>query len=232
MKKHLKRAATSLHPKRLQKSYATKRTFMNFAEDKGLVYFGRVHHNDEDLQVLRGLTLSQTHRDNHYCVGSIRGYDIAIVERTDTSYAPHRPIQHRHWLIFSFDLLTSKDLPHIFVYHNHYGAEFREIITTKFDRIPRVTVGALAQYDDEFIKNYSIHTKIAHAIDGERLIDNEIARTIMHHFGKLSIEIVNNTLYIYADHTKVSAHLLDTILKNGLWLAGAIDKNANEKLFQ
>ena len=82
-----------------------------FASQVGLVYFGTVDQHQDDHEIIRGLTVSTTHRDAHYAVGSYDGYDVSIVDRFDVTFdAQLRPIEHV-WLIFQVNL-QDVSLPH------------------------------------------------------------------------------------------------------------------------
>jgi len=223
---HLSRLAASLHPQRVTKQRATKRAIMKFSEDNGLVYFGHVHQQDDEHHLIRGLTLSNKHRDNHYSIGSTNGYDVTLVERSDTIHAPGKAAKQHQWLIFGFDLHESKELPHIFLGHNHHSVQFYELLFTKFSRLQKIAIGTFGTYDPSFTTNYSIFTEPAESLSAERLFNHDMSRLIAAHFGSLSIEVADNCLYLYAEKSLVNRTLLETMLKNGLWLANSLDKNA------
>jgi hypothetical protein len=46
-----------------------------FSKKLGFVYFGNVDQHDDEHEVIRGLTVSTTHKDAHYAVGSFDDYD-------------------------------------------------------------------------------------------------------------------------------------------------------------
>lgn len=223
---HISRITTHFNPKRSLQRRSNKHAITKFSEDNGLVYFGHVHQRDDEHNLIRGITLSNKHRDNHYCVGSTGGYDLNLVERTDTIHMPGKPSKQHQWLILGIDLHARVDLPHIFLGHDHHSVQFYELLFTKFSRLHKIAIGTFGTYSPAFIENYSIFTEPAESLSAERLFNHETTRLIAAHFGSLSIEVVDNCLYIYSEKSLINRSLLETMLKNGLWLADSLDKNA------
>lgn len=222
----MKKILSRLLPGDVITKQANKRVIMNFAESVGMVYFGHVDHREEEHKLIRGLTLSNKHRDNHYSIGSTSGYDLTLVERTDTIHVPGKPAKRHQWLIFGIDLHASVDLPHIFLGHDHHSVQFYELLFTKFSRMQKIAIGTFGTYSPSFTEHYSIFTEPAESLSAERLFSHETTRLIAAHFGPLSIEVVDNCLYLYSEKSLINRELLETMLKNGLWLADSLDKNA------
>ena len=222
----MKHIVSRFDPKRAVQTRASKRAIMKFSEDNGLVYFGHVHQQDDDHHLIRGVTLSTSHRDNHYSIGSTNSYDVTLVERRDNVHLPDGSSTHHQWLIFAFDLHTTSELPHIFIGHNRHSAQLYNILSTKFNRLQKAAIGTFGTYDPSFVDNYSVFTEVAESLSAERLFSHDVAKTIAAHFGSLSIELAENCLYLYSDRNLINAKLLTTMLKNGLWLASSLDKNA------
>jgi hypothetical protein len=199
---------------------------MNFAETVGLVYFGHVNQRDDDDQLIRGLTLSHNHRDAHYSVGSLYKYDVALVERTDTIRYPNKPAHQHRWLVMQFDLHTVRDIPHVFLgLHTHSDA-FYATLFAKFSTLQRAPLGTFGMYDRSFTDRYAIYTTPAESLTVERLFDTEMTKIVAQHFGTLTVEISDGCLYLYSEHARISKHLLETMLQNGIWLAKHIDERA------
>ena len=207
---------------------ANKRVIMSFAENVGMVYFGHVNHREEEHQLIRGLTLSTTHRDDHYSVGSLYKYDVALVERTDTLHYPDKPSQTHHWLIMQFDLQTTADIPHVFLGLHTHGATFYSNLFAKFAQLQRAPLGTFGMYDEAFTNKYAIYTTPAESLTVERLFDTEMTKTLAKHFGTLTVEISDGCIYLYSEHSRVSKHLLEAMLQNGIWLARHIDERASQ----
>src|SRR4051812_42179272 len=92
------------HPLSLGREMAIKKIIRQFAHKFGLVYFGSVDQHRDEHELIRGITVSASHADTHFCVGHFRGYDISLVERRTTLLYPKREPQHYRWLIMQVDL--------------------------------------------------------------------------------------------------------------------------------
>ena len=219
-----KRSFRHLIPVKAIQSQLHRRAFLEFADKIGLVYFGYVDQRDDEHSLIRGVTVSTKHRDNHYCIGSFRSYDIATVERIDTIHFPGKPSHTHNWVIMTFDLHHSVDLPHVFLgLHTHSEAFYAHLFTklSHFNKIPLEQSGT---YDPHFLKKYGLYTKAEQALSAERLFYPALAKEIGDKFDGLTIEISEGTLYLYAENQRASVALLDRMLTRGLWLAGCIDQ--------
>lgn len=220
---HSKQLIKSLAPAKVIQSRLHRKVIMDFAEKIGLVYFGFVDQRDDEHKLVRGLTLSAGHRDNHYCIGSYGGYDMTLVERTDTIKFPHRPSRTHVWLIQQFDLHTNADIPHIFLGLKSHNETFYAHLFTKF-----ASLGAVPQsrheYDASFLNRYTLYANAAHIIEAKQIVDPDVAKIIGGYFGTLTFEIVDGSLYLYAEGQRPSPALLEKMLKYGTWLAAVIDK--------
>ena len=203
-----------------------KRIIKKFADKIGLIYFGFVNQHSDDHKIIRGFTVSASHQDNHYSVGSFDGYDVSIVDRCDAIWQPDNSIKTFNWLIMAFDLHTVQDIPHFFLNAlNHDPKPYASLFTT-FPALKEIGLGTFEDYGIEFTSRFSIYAKPTDSIQIERLIPANTARILGAHFWPLSIEQHENVLYIYSDIEHVTSHLLDTMLENGLWLARFLDSQA------
>jgi hypothetical protein len=202
---------------------AQRRLITEFAERSNMVYFGFVSQLIDEHRIVRGLTVSTKHHDQHYCIGTYHGYDVVFVERTDTLLTSG----HTHtWHIMEFDLSTTADLPHIFIGSPVHGNGFHSLLKAKYSSMLPVSVGATGVYPNDFTNYFRLYTNPAHAVRAEQLIDPETAAMIGRHFKGLVVEIVDNALYVYSEKTHISGSLLDTMLANGVWLARRIDEKS------
>ena len=80
--------------------HSTKRIVNQFADEFGLVYFGYVSQRSDEHHIVRGMTVSTNHHDDHYCIGTFDTYDVVFVERSDTL----RNGKKHQWHIMEFDL--------------------------------------------------------------------------------------------------------------------------------
>lgn len=223
-----KQTIQRLVPAKVIQSRLHKRTFQQFADKIGLVYFGYVDQRNDEHSLIRGLTVSTKHRDNHYCIGSFDAYDVTLVERVDTIRFPGKPAKTHNWIIMTFDLHRSVDLPHVFLGLFTHGDTFYAHLFTKFSNFAKIHVGALGHYDHAFLNRYTIYAKPEQALSTERLFNPTIAKTIADQFGALTIEISDGALYLYAEHHRPTAALLDKMLTRGVWLAKNIDAQEDE----
>lgn len=220
IRSHLKRGLQAAIPQALQPAAKAKlKIVQNFAERTGLVYFGFVSQRNDEHHLIRGVTVSVNHADNHYCIGSVDEYDIMFVERTDS-------IQKKlHcWYILQIDLRTKRDIPHTFITSAKNEQSLRGLIETNYPLLSPMRLGATALYPDNFTLAYRLITNPAHVVDVEHWIQPKTAALIATHFTGFEVEISHNSLLVYADKTKLSSDLLDTLLTNSLWLARTLDK--------
>lgn len=212
-----------LVPSKVIQSRVYKRTFQRFADKVGLVYFGYVDQRNDEHSLIRGMTVSTKHRDNHYCIGSFEGYDITLVERVDTIHFPGKPSRLHNWVIMTFDLHHSVDLPHVFLGSHSHSETFYAQFFTKFAHFAKIDLAQTGSYSHDFLKRYALYTKADQALSAERLFNPTLAQSIANQFGSLTIEVYEGTLYLYAEHQRPSTALLDGMLARGLWLARSID---------
>lgn len=214
-------------PARVLQSRLHKRVFMQFAEKTGLVYFGYVDQHNDEHRLVRGLTVSSSHRDNNYCIGSFKSYDITVVERTDTIHFPGKPPRTQNWIIMAFDLHTQLDLPHIFVGLHTHSDTFYAQLFTKFTTLAKPPMGTFTGLAPAFMERYAVYTEPAKLLSAERLFDSDITKGMADHFGGLTAEVADGCLYLYAWHQRPSLPLLTKMLQNGLWLASSLDERAH-----
>jgi hypothetical protein len=218
-----KQALKAFVPSKVIQSRLHKRVFMQFAEKMGLVYFGYVDQRNDEHRLIRGLTVSANHRDDHYCIGDYKGYDITLVERVDTIRFPGKPTRTHDWIIMTFDLHSPVDLPHIFLGLHTHSDTFYAHIFTKFAQLSKVPIGSYGEYDHSFTNKYSLYAEPAQSFAAQHLFDRETTKTIADHFGSMTVEIADGSLYVYAEHQRPSTALLEKMIKYGAWLAESID---------
>lgn len=208
----------------LPSAQATKRLLLQFADRAGMVYFGYVSQRSDDHHIVRGLTVSTKHIDDHYCIGTYEGYDVIFVERSDSLHSGKRHV----WHILEFDLKSKTDIPHAFIGSGTHGHGFHELLATKYSAMKALPLGATNSYPTSFTSHFQIYATPAYAVAIETLIPPVVAETLGAHFKGLVAEITNDALYIYSEKPHLSADLLDTMLQNGVWLAQMIDTNSRQ----
>ncbi len=214
---------SSMVPKALLPSaQATKRLVLEFADRSGMVYFGYVSQRSDDHHIVRGLTVSNKHVDDHYCIGTYEGYDVVFVERSDELRSGKRHV----WHILEFDLKTTVDIPHLFIGSATRGYGFHELLETKYPALTAVTLGATGMYSADFSSHYAVYVRPEHAIAAERIITPDVAAIAGSHLKGLVMEITEQALYVYSEKPHLTSDLLDAMLSGGVWLAAQIDQNS------
>lgn len=221
--KRSKRIIKSLAPAKVVQARLHKRVMMDFAEKIGLVYFGYVDQRSDEHRLVRGLTMSTRHHDNHYCIGTFQGYDMTLVERSDTITFPGKASQTHDWIIMEFDLHTAVDVPHVFVGLRSHTDTFYAHLFTKFPTLAKAPLGAFGGYLPSFTNNYSVYTPPVNVESAQRIIDPSVAQVMGDHFGNLMVELHEGSVYIYAEDQRPTQALLDRMLKFGIWLAASVD---------
>jgi hypothetical protein len=207
-------------------SLKRKNSIIKFAKKFGFVYFGHVDQHDDEHHVIRGLTVSSTHQDEGYSVGSFDGYDVSVVDRLDVIESHDKKIKSHRWVIIEIDLHKGNDVPHIFLgAHDHRDSSYSKLFTS-VNIMQSVPLGTLENHSEEFIRRYSLFSSPSQFIDVERLFTAEVTRTIAAHFWPLAVEIIDGSLYVYSDTINLTSNVLEAMLKNGLWLAEQIDERA------
>ncbi len=200
-----------------------KHVISKFASKYKLNYVGFIDQSNINYSVIRGFSVSSSHEDNHYCIGQVSDYDVALVDRVDAIWKPDGSTVQHNWLVMSFNLKTKSDIPHFFIHaRNHESDAFRTLFSTH-PSIKEADLGTFENYSPEFTSRFNIYTQPSLVIQIEKLLPNSAARVIGAHFWPLSAEHQDHVIYIYADNKQVTANLLDTMLKCGLWLAKHLD---------
>jgi hypothetical protein len=206
---------------------STKQAFKDVAEEHDMVYFGRVDQQTDDHKLVRGVTLSPTHRDDHYCIGAIAGRDAILVERTDTITHPdHSPLSYT-WTIACFDL-HSAAIPHVVIDAGHHDKIFYDQFFTKFFQFMAADASVFEGHDERFTKQFTVYTP-PDAIDLLNiLLPADTTAVLGHHFSHFSYEFFDDTLIVYTPKHKATKHLLDQMIHAGTWLASEIEKTSLE----
>jgi len=206
----------------LPRTKATRKLVEAFAERTNMVYFGYVSQRSDEHHIVRGMTVSTKHVDDHYCIGTFLGYDVVFVERTDSI---QKGRTHR-WHIMEFDLKTNVDLPHMFIGSTTHGHGFHHLLATKFPHLAPVALGTDVTYPTQFTNHYSLYVTPAHQQAAERILTPSVALKIGEHFKGLVVDVNEQALYVYSEQPHLSDQLLDVMVRNGAWLARTIDENS------
>lgn len=221
-------ALRRLNPLPLLTMMQAKSVFRAICAEHDLVYFGHVNQYDDEHELVKGVTFSHNHRDNHYVVGTVNGYDLILLERTDTISFPGKPTEAYTWIILQVDLHESLHLPHVFIDAKHHESGFYNALFAKFSRLsPAEHAFDEQQYEKLFLQRFHCYTP-PDAIDTlPLLLTRETAAVMAHHFGHFDVEWIGDRLMIYSTGRPATKHLIDTMLREGIWLAAEIEKRAH-----
>lgn len=204
-------------------SRTRKRVIAQFAKKIGLIYFGFVNQLSDEHRIIKGFTVSSTHHDNSYCVGTFEGYDLALVDRSDAIWQQNGEIKICNWLILAIELHTKQEIPHFLLKASHHETTSFDSFFTIFHEMNKVDFGTFEEYGIDFISRFDVYAKSSDSIEIEKIFPANTARVIGAHFWPLSVEQQKNIVYIYADMDKITPSLLNTMLENGLWIARHLD---------
>lgn len=205
------------YPTAIIKKRMTAARIARFADKIGFVYFGYVDQKSDEHKLVRGHTLSASHRDDHYAVGTLKGYDVVLVSRSDRP--PRHPKGHYQTLIIMLDLHSHDDMPPLYV--GHIGRE--ETFHSTYHRMHRINLVDYQRYPEAFLQEYVVYSAPDRARDASMIVGPHVAEVIAKHFSKASIEIAHNTLYVYIESQHPDEVLLEKMLSNCLWLGEVID---------
>lgn len=206
---------------------STKALFKSVAEEHDMVYFGHVDQRTDDHKLVRGVTLSPSHQDNHYCIGSIAGRDAIILERTDTVTHPNHAAAVYTWPIVSFDLKVTQ-LPHVVIDSGHHDKVFYEQFFTKFFQFMAADSGVFESHDVAFRKQFTVYAPPDVVDSLPVLLPESVTSTLAHHFPTLSFELFDDMLVVYTPQSRITKQLLDSMIHAGSWLAGELEVAASQ----
>jgi len=209
----------------LRKAQATRRRgtiIRHFGEKLGLLYFGTVDQNNDHHEVIRGVTTSITHTDRHYAVGSYDGYDVAIVDRYDTTKHSAGAI-HQNWLILEIGLKTHSQFPHLFMLPTHHETPYIHFFSNTRYLVP-VHDFLQSPLPDEFQSRYTLYSLPHHIQSANQTAVTALTRGIGAHFWPSALEIHQNRLYVYITEHRLTETVLGSAVESALWLADALDQ--------
>ncbi len=204
------------HPFGFAHYMATKRAVKHWAQKFDLVYFGRVNQREDDHELVRGITLSAEHKDDHYTVGSFRNHDFIFVERQNILKFPGKQPQAYRWLLLQVDLKRS-NVPHIFIDANHHEEVFYANLFVKFSHFENAA--HIFARHPFFTKHFKVFAQPETFDEVAELLNNEVTAMLAHHFRQFDYELYDDRLVVYASNSVVRPALLQEMMRVGMWLA-------------
>lgn len=207
---------------RLFAHHDTKRVFKNACARFDLVYFGHVSQYSDDHQMVRGFTLSPSHVDRHYCVGTVSGIDVILLERMDTISFPDKPSKAYTWTILRVDLRRNLHIHFLLNSHRYDDLVYAHLFTAFHDYRQYRSQG-FAGHSDMFTSTFRVYAPPQHIDDVLALLRPDITETLAHHFSTLDYEIAGDQLLVYAPTASPTDHTIELMFKAGIWLATQLD---------
>jgi hypothetical protein len=225
MKRHIRRLTRSLSPREIAKYWSGSKVYREVARAYDLVYFGNVSSQDDEHEMVRGLTVSAVHQDKHYCVGTVEGYDVVLLERTDHLRFPGNPSEYYRWTILQVDLDDNVSLPHVFFDTKQHSSAFYNILFAKYSQFSAVPENIFADHDPKFIRSFTAYTTPDHQLEMIQLLRPEVTATMAHHFASFDFELFDDRVIVYSSNKTVSKQLIDHMIRAGVWLAREIESH-------
>ena len=200
---------------------ATKKIVKQFATKYHLVYFGHVDSQEDDHQLIRGVTASTRHTDNHYTVGSFDGHDIMLVQRRNVVTFPGKPDTEYKWLIMETNLKHG-GLPHIFIDGHRHDETFYANLFVKEPKFQDFHQ-TLAARDPVFSAKYKVFALPHQYQEVGAVLLPELTTALVQHFPQFDFELVDDRLYVYASAHVVTVATLQEMLRASTWLASSLN---------
>ena len=206
----------------LLRSRNTRAVFKEACERFDLVYFGTVSQHSDEHQMVRGFTLSPSHVDRHYCVGTVSGVDMILLERTDTISFPDKPSRAFTWTILQIDLKTR--LPaHVLLNSFRYDDIIYAHLFAKFHDLRQYQSHSFAGHTEKFTSTFRVYAPMQHIDDVMTMLRTETTNVLGHHFGTFDYEAYGDQLIVYAATSSPTGHQIELMIKSGIWLATQLD---------
>ena len=205
--------------------------FKAFADHYDLVYFGHIRAQDEEHRLVKGVTISAQHSDEHYCVGTVHGYDMVLLKRTDTMTLPNSVHKEKYsWAIMQFDLHSRYDFPHALIDGGRYSEVFYQTLFVKFARFMKLDKAAFGEDGARFASSFTAYTPPDALDELPEIVRGTVGLTLSQHFSNLDFEWFQDRLIVYGSSHAPTKHLLEHMLRAGLWLADVLDTYGQQKI--
>ncbi len=223
-----KKIFQTLTLKQLRNFVGNNYTVRKFADTHDLVYFGALTQDDES-RLVKGITISNSHHDSHYCVGTVMGRDVIYLQRTDALLGSHTPRrEHYTWNILELDLRETLELPHIYIEGKYrHNTAFYETLSMKHREFSPLPDHFLHGYDPLFAERFVVRMSAASSLEFASLLSPERAAVMAHHFHHFDFEWRNDTLYVYYLSRQPSFDKLNLMMRAGVWLAAELEAATN-----
>ena len=213
----MRRVVQALTLQRMRDTRRRGRVLRSLSKSLGLVYFGAVDHRHDDHDVVRGLTLSTTHRDAHYMVGSFDGYDIALVDRIDSSGK-----DVTKWVIIQVRLKIDHAVPHIILVPHVHQARFDRSIAG-LRHVQPIDSLVPEQYPHDVTQRYTLYGPAHDTLTVQQYITPQRAHSLAIRLWPNALELKDGMLLVYIQEHRLDKTVLAATVESALWLADQID---------
>lgn len=208
-------------------SLSKRRAIRSFAEKFGLIYFGMVDQHKDEHSTVRGFSASLSHKDDNYCTGTVDGYDINLVDRTDFIKTSERSISH-NWIILELALHEEFDWPHMFLKAKDENSKAYQPFFALHGNYSEVSFDNLGYGSNEFSSRFSLYSNPSFGLWIEEKFGPNLVKALAAHLWPLSVEINGNKIYVYFSGQKIKLKDLELTTKKAIWLASSLDQMALE----
>lgn len=193
------------------------------ASHLGLVYFGALGHDDEH-EVIRGITVSTSHRDSHFATGTFDGYDISLVDRDDI-IREGTSSSHRRWAIVQVSLKRTLAVREwIFLPHDHRHHYAHAL--TGLRHLQPIDALVAVPYSPECLRRYSLMAPSHQALDVHHVITPALADLAAIKLWPHAVELKDDRLLVYITEDRLNETVLRVAIESALWLADSLDQRA------
>lgn len=197
------------------------RAVVQFAEKHKLIYFRTVNVHDYSVPVVRGVTAALHQRDKNLCIGAHDGYDLVYVQRQTTEKDVNGIEAVHNWHVMEFDLKKSTDQPLVIVGASSLDKPFYAKVLSEHRQLRHIPLSHATA--NAFQDHYTVLGSLADTEHINRLLPSDITTKMARHKEPFSIELYEDSLFVFVNNQKVSDQLLTKMMHYGIWLARHID---------
>lgn len=200
---------------------AEKKLMRDFAHKFGLVYFGSINAQNDEYELVRGVTLHQTHHDKHFIIGNYKGYDITALQRHVHLSHPHHQSGYYKWSIVQADL-QQRRLPHLLITAQHHDKLFFDNLQIKLANFQQLNAELIP--DHAFARHFSVFAATDGVDEIPAILTPQIMAALVRYFKGFDVEMFDDQVIVYTAQSRVTFSLLQEMLREALWLAMHLDE--------
>lgn len=192
-----------------------------FSKIHDVVDFGHLAHED-DIEPLKGLSLTKDRRDLYYAHGNIEHREISLLARQFSLKSSVRDEYEPHlWAIMRIRLDVS-DVPRIFVDAHQAGNDIYSHYHTLLGQLKNVD-HIVKETNTSFSSSFHVFTELSRVLDLESYLTDTFMQNMYMYFQGISVEMHDSHIYVYSENSTVTVKKLTKMLDALLWLAEHIE---------